>query len=123
METLLNALGSLLIALVVALLGKVAELGIKLLSAKLKLSNTTWMQTIVQSGIAYAEERAAQYLKANGAKLASSEKLKLAVKYVLLKLPNVTEEEAEQLITTELPKVSLGASGFFASVAAAVQSK
>jgi hypothetical protein len=122
MEALLSSVTDALVALLGVLLSVLASYAVAYLKTRLKFVSEAYLQELARSGVAFAEERAAQYLKANGAKLASKLKLESAVKYVLMKAPNITPEEAERIITAELPKVSLGAAGFIQAVSSAMQS-
>jgi hypothetical protein len=95
--------------------------GINALLKKAKLDDNAAIQAAVRSGIAFAEEQGASFLKTQGKKLDPSVKLNAAVERVLVKVPGITRDEAATLVQSELPKVGLGAAGFLQSTANAIK--
>lgn len=121
MDQITQTITSALVSLLGALLSVLAGYAIVYARTRLKFMSEAFLQELARSGIAFAEEKAATYLKANGERLASKLKLDAAVEYVISKAPNVSAQEAEVLVHTELPKVMLGAAGFVRALSAAVQ--
>jgi hypothetical protein len=110
-----------LVALALALLVPLITVGINALLKKAKLDDNAAIQAAVRSGIAFAEEQGASFLKTQGKKLDPSVKLNAAVERVLVKVPGITQAEAEGLVHEQLPQVSLGASSFLNATANAVK--
>jgi hypothetical protein len=76
---------------------------------KLQLS---YLQEIGRSAVAATEEWAVDNLKNNGGKIPSKDKLKNAVKIILSKVPDYSEDKAIELIQSILGKTEgIGATG------------
>lgn len=114
---LINALVTIILALAVPLALK----GVQWLLVKVKLDQNAAITAAVRQGIAYAEEMAAVELRKQGMKLASSQKLELAVATVLQKVPGITQAEATSLVHEQLAQVGAGAAGFLQSVGTAIK--
>jgi hypothetical protein len=104
-EVLFPILGAVILALVGIILKKIAD--------KYDMQSLMDQQSIIEdlaiSAIGYAEEKAATYAK-NRTKLTGSEKLDIAVGFVLEKTPKVDRHEAKQWIEAMLARlVNVGA--------------
>jgi sorbitol-specific phosphotransferase system component IIBC len=77
------------------------------------------------AAIAKAEEWAAAQLKGKFAnkKIPGQEKFERAVGDVLAKIPNVSREEAEDIVTAMLPQMGLGAAAGAAALGKALRTK
>lgn len=120
---LAQALDSLftLIALVAATL---ATVGIKRMASKWGMELTAEKEKVLrstaQNAILYAEEWAANKLKLNERAIKSEEKFRTATSRLLEKVPGISEQEAENIITEELPKLGHGATRFIESIGRAL---
>ena len=75
----------------------------------------------VQQAAMEAEEWGANKLKAK-IPVVSADKLNRAVESILVKVPNITVEEAQKLVKTELAGIGLGATNFVQAVTTAAKS-
>lgn len=116
-------------ALVVTSIGLVAPLIVGLIvqlfrKARIELSEAqeARIRAGVQNILVEVEEWAAHRLKAS-IPVTSGQKLSKAVEAILDKVPGISEDEAEQLVRQELPKIGLGAISFFEAATSAALSK
>lgn len=126
MQDILNELVK---SVVVASIGLVGPMIVALLvqlfrKAKVELdaAQEATLRSVVQNVLLEVEEWAAHRLKAS-IPVTSGQKLGRAIEAIVEKIPNVSEEEAEQLVRQELPKVGLGAISFLEQAAKAASSK
>ena len=83
--------------------------------------NEARVKAAVQDIILGVEEEVEARAKVEAVVNKGYEKLELAVGRVVNAVPGITDEEAEQLVKQELPKVGLGAAGFVTEVVKRVQ--
>lgn len=122
MQDILNeAVKSIIIASFGAIAPAIVALVVQLFrKANIELSQTQQMamRAGIQDILIEVEEWASHRLKAQ-IPVTSGQKLSRALEAIVDKFPNISEEEAETLVRTELPKLGLGAVSFLAEAAKA----
>lgn len=113
-QTLLPALAALALGILTRFLNQ--------LGAKYKIESLTqtdgFLQSLAAQGIAKAEELAATYVNSKAA-LSGTDKLSIAVNYIIGVMPKVTPEQATSLVHAMLAKIpGVGATGDTAVVVA-----
>ena len=75
------------------------------------LGNNTFVTQIASQGVAFAEEKAANFAK-TASPISSNDKLNAAIAYVMQMAPKVTPEQAQSLVTSALAMLpGVGATG------------
>jgi len=108
------ALASALVVLVVKLLQRVG--------IALDADRREALERVALQGAARAEEWAEKQIKAK-LKVPSAAKMNQAIAHVLERIPNVTAEEAEAVVTAALPQMGLGASAGAKALGKAIRSR
>lgn len=109
-RTIMMALAPIIAGVVIAALVQV----VRKIGFELTAESRARMEKMVHDAIFLAEEKVSAAIKRNVSPVAS--KMSIAVEHITNKLPGITDEEARQLVTQELPKLGLGASDFARSV-------
>lgn len=109
------------VAVVAPALAAIVVQVFRLISVQLSEAQEAKVRQVVANAVLEVEEWASSRLKAE-LPVTSGQKLSRAVSTVLSKVPGVTEQEAEDLVRQELPKVGLGAVSFLAKTAQAALS-
>lgn len=120
MESIFQQLSELVLHVVVAVvapaLAAILVQGLRLVSVQLSAAQEAKVRDIVTQAILETEEWAAGRLKGQ-LPVTSGQKLMRALSAVTAKVPGISEQEAEDLIRQELPKVGLGAVHFLRQAA------
>ena len=108
--TSIGAVAPLVVAVIVQLFRKVnIELGV---------AQQDQVRIVVQNILLEVEEWASHRIKAS-VPVTSGAKMERAIESIINKVPGINEEEAEQLVREELPKIGLGAVNFLAAASKA----
>lgn len=97
-------LGAVLAAAIVALVGMVA----RKVGLSISADNQARLEHVVKLGVSYAEEQAKNYAKTYGQAMAAAMKRKLAMEFIVAKIPRVDAGEAERLVQAVLPHLREG---------------
>jgi len=124
METILDEVVKLVFSVAALVIAPLAVALVARLLRKVGLSldaeKQAKIEKIARDGILLAEEKAARLVKAKLRPMLSSEKLAMAMKHLLDQVPGISTDEAELIVTQELPKVGVGATAVFAATRQAV---
>ena len=102
----------LLTAVALTLLGMLFSRLAKKYRIEVNQQNQNYLENMAVRAIAFAEEEAAEFLKAHGNCLPSESKLADAVTFLLRAVPKLDQQEAQDLITGMLGKTrGAGATG------------
>jgi len=105
MEELINQLTQALGAILAAALVALVVQGLRKLGVTLTTDKQHLLETIVKQGVSYAEEEAKNYLTKQGQKMESTLKQKMAIDYVISKLPKTSRDDVAQVIQAVMPMV------------------
>ena len=120
MEGVLTQLFDIAIGLIAVVAASFATIGIKRLMTKFGMQVTEEKERAIraaaQNAILFAEEWGAKRIKLRKMIVTGEEKIDLAIRNLLNKVPGISVAEAKELVEEELPKLGLGAASFIGAL-------